>query len=78
MNWQSISDMVLRLQEHINEVPTNLDTRAQGGIKRQAYGPGLSQRKWIYVQGYEARRWIASRPLKIVVASEERNKEGKT
>lgn len=32
MSWQSVSDMVLRLQEHINEVPTNLDTRAQGGI----------------------------------------------
>lgn len=42
-----------------------------GHIKRQAYGPGLSQRKWIYVQGYEARRWIAPRPLRIVVTSEE-------
>lgn len=40
-----------------------------GHIKRQPYGPGRSQRKWIYVEGYEARRWIAPRPLRVVVTS---------
>lgn len=32
MSWQSISDIVLQLREHINEVSTNLDIRVQGGI----------------------------------------------
>jgi hypothetical protein len=34
-----------------------------GHIKRQAYGPGLTKRKWIYVNSYEARRWISPRPF---------------
>lgn len=38
-----------------------------GHLKRQAYGPGRSQRRWIYVESYEARRWVAPRPLRIVV-----------
>lgn len=38
-----------------------------GHLKRQPYGPGLAKRKWIYVQSYEARRWIAPKPLKIIV-----------
>jgi hypothetical protein len=33
-----------------------------GHIKRQAYGPGLTKRKWIYVNSYEARRWVSPRP----------------
>lgn len=37
----------------------------RGHIKRQPYGPGRSLRRWVYIQGYEARRWIAPRPLRI-------------
>jgi hypothetical protein len=39
MSWQSISDIVLQLREHINEVSTNLDIRVQGGIlARETFG----------------------------------------
>lgn len=30
-----------------------------GHLKRQPVGPGARERKWIYVTGYEARRWVA-------------------
>lgn len=39
----------------------------RGHLKRQAYGPGLSHRRWIYVESYEARRWVAPRPMRIEV-----------
>lgn len=41
----------------------------RGHLKRQPIGPGRSQRKWIYVRSYEARRWIAPRPLRLEVRS---------
>lgn len=40
-----------------------------GYIRRQPYGPKNSLRKWIYVRSYEARRWVAPKPLRINVAS---------
>lgn len=39
----------------------------RGHLKRQFYGPGRSLRKWVYVRSYEARRWIAPRPLRVEV-----------
>lgn len=39
----------------------------RGHLKRQPYGPGRSERKWIYVQGYEARRWVAPGPVRVDV-----------
>lgn len=38
-----------------------------GHIAHQAYGPQWSQHRWIYKEGYEARRWIAPGPRKIIV-----------
>lgn len=38
-----------------------------GHLKRQPYGPGMGLRKWIHVAGYEARRWVAPRPLRIEI-----------
>lgn len=39
----------------------------RGHIKRQTYGPRHSGRRWIYVEGYEARRWVAPGPVRIEV-----------
>ncbi len=39
----------------------------RGHLKRQFYGPGRALRKWVYVRSYEARRWIAPRPLRVEV-----------
>lgn len=39
----------------------------RGHLKRQPYGPGRSLRRWIYVEAFEARRWIAPKPLRIDV-----------
>lgn len=36
-------------------------SQVTGHLKRQRYGAGLSLTKWIYVQGYSARRWHARR-----------------
>lgn len=30
-----------------------------GFLRRQPYGPGGALRKWVYIQSYEARRWVA-------------------
>lgn len=43
----------------------------RGHIKRQPYGPGRSLRRWIYVESYEARRWISPKPLRIEVSGKE-------
>lgn len=40
----------------------------RGHVKRQRYGPGRSEVRWIYVDGYEARRWIAPKPLRVLVS----------
>ncbi|MDQ7794166.1 MAG: hypothetical protein RDU89_07100 [bacterium] len=40
----------------------------RGHVKRQRYGPARAEVKWIYVDGYEARRWVAPRPLRIDVS----------
>lgn len=39
----------------------------RGHVKRQRHGPGGADRKWIYVEGYEARRWVSPRPLRVEV-----------
>lgn len=49
---------------------TLADTWVRGHLRRQPYGPGAELRKWIYVEGYEARRWTSSRPLRIDVGAE--------
>jgi hypothetical protein len=53
--------------------PSAGDRQAQavevrGHLKRQPYGPGGTLRKWVYVASYEARRWVAPRPVTIVVS----------
>ena len=35
--------------------------RVTGHLKRQPHGPGRTNRKWTYVEGYEARRWCDPR-----------------
>lgn len=44
-------------------------TMVRGHLRRQPYGPQSSLRKWIYVERYEARRWISPRPLRIDVTT---------
>jgi hypothetical protein len=39
----------------------------RGHLKRPRHGAGLAETKWIYVAGYEARRWVAPGPRKVVV-----------
>jgi len=39
----------------------------RGHIKRQRYGPGGSLVKWIWIEAYGARRWIAPGPRRVVV-----------
>ncbi len=38
----------------------------RGHLKRQRHGPGNELVKWVYVAGYEARRWVAPRARVIV------------
>jgi hypothetical protein len=44
-----------------------LAVEVRGHLKRQPYGPGGTLRRWIYVSSYEARRWVAPRPVSIIV-----------
>ena len=44
----------------------------RGHMRRQSYGPEHSLRKWVYVESYEARRWIAPKPLRINVMAAEK------
>lgn len=46
----------------------DVETPVRGHVRRQRYGPALSEVRWIYVEGYEARRWVAPKPLKILVS----------
>lgn len=39
----------------------------RGHVKRQPYGPGHTLRRWIYVESYEARRWVSPKPLRVDV-----------
>jgi hypothetical protein len=41
----------------------------RGHLKRQRYGARRSQVRWIYVASYEARRWVAPRSVRVVVAT---------
>lgn len=50
---------------HAAEVPV------RGHLKRQRYGEGNAKVKWIYVQGFSARRWLAPRWLVSEVGSGE-------
>jgi len=43
------------------------DVIVRGHIKRQHYGPKRRQVRWIYVASYGARRWVAPRPVRVVV-----------
>lgn len=45
----------------------------RGHLKRQPYGPNRSLRRWVYVESYEARRWIAPKPLRIDIHADERH-----
>ena len=40
----------------------------RGHLKRQPHGPGGKERKWIYVAEHSARRWVAARPVRVVVS----------
>lgn len=44
-----------------------LQVPVRGHIRRQRHGPGRADTKWVYVEGYAARRWVAPRPLRIEV-----------
>lgn len=39
----------------------------RGHLKRQPHGPGGALRRWIWIEGYEARRWVGPRPRRTVV-----------
>lgn len=42
--------------------------RVCGHLKRQPYGEGGKLRKWVWVEGYQARRWLASAAVKTTVS----------
>lgn len=42
--------------------------RVCGHLKRQPHGEGRALRKWVWVEGYEARRWLAPGAVKKVVS----------
>lgn len=44
-----------------------VEAEIRGHLKRQRHGPGGELRRWIWVEGYQARRWIASKPLRVDV-----------
>jgi hypothetical protein len=53
---------------------TNADRQAlavevRGHLKRQPYGPSGTLRRWVYIASYEARRWVAPRPARIIVSA---------
>jgi len=54
----SSADLDDRISEHVI---------VRGHLKRQRFGPGRSQVRWIYVASYEARRWVAPRPAQVIV-----------
>jgi hypothetical protein len=39
----------------------------RGHLKRQPYGVGLAKTRWIWVDRYEARRWVAPGSVRVVV-----------
>lgn len=39
----------------------------RGHLKRQRFGPGHKELRWIYVESYEARRWVAPRDVRVVI-----------
>lgn len=41
--------------------------RVRGFLRRQPYGPGGRERRWIYVAEHAARRWVAPTPARVVV-----------
>ncbi|WP_018525542.1 hypothetical protein [Alkalispirochaeta alkalica] len=43
----------------------NVPVRAH--LRHQPYGPGLKKRKWVWIQGYEARRWVSPSSTRIIV-----------
>lgn len=45
-----------------------VDTTVKAHIKRQRHGPGNSLERWIFVQGYHARRWVTPWTTRIVNA----------
>jgi hypothetical protein len=47
------------------------DARVRGHMKRQRYGEGRAEVKWIYVQGFQSRRWLSSRWLVSAVGTGE-------
>ncbi|MBI4021153.1 MAG: hypothetical protein HY369_02835 [Candidatus Aenigmarchaeota archaeon] len=43
------------------------EATVRGHLKRQRHGPGGQLVKWVYIASYEARRWVAPRPTRVVV-----------
>jgi len=56
------TDQALRDRQGVN-------VSVRGHLKRQPYGPGATLRRWVYVEAYQARRWIAPRPARIIVGA---------
>ncbi|WP_164013987.1 hypothetical protein [Pyxidicoccus trucidator] len=48
-------------------LPTQVQVR--GHLKRQRYGSGNREVKWLYVAGYAARRWVAPGVTQVVVSA---------
>lgn len=44
-----------------------VEAEVRGHLKRQPHGPRGTLRRWIWVAGYQARRWVAPKPLRIDV-----------
>jgi hypothetical protein len=53
------------LQDLSGKRPIDADVR--GHLKRQPHGPRGELRRWIWVEGYQARPWVAGKPLRISV-----------
>lgn len=44
-----------------------VDAAVRGHLKRQRHGPRGELRRWIWVEGYQARRWVSAKPLRVDV-----------
>lgn len=40
----------------------------RGHLKRQRHGPGNAERRWMWIESYEARRWVAPCARRVVVS----------
>jgi len=45
------------------------DTPVHGFLRLQHFGKGLTESKWIYIDGYDSKRWVNSGDTRIIVGT---------